>query len=193
MPVKKGPSHHSYKPLEKMTNKQSKLRKIRQIRDELILNAIADGKSLDVLHKENPDIVPTSLEVCKMIETNDDFKSKVYQARKVLSNRLVEKLHYLRDNPPIASDYDDAKQYVVAYNIWTKQLKSVHDEIHQLGSIYNEKFIKLQKIDQSEKITVQQVSIIDYANQKKEELSVLPKPKDDNIEDNQSDNPTITH
>ena len=152
-----------------------------------ILDAISNNISLTDLYNSNPDKYPTPLAIYTKMDNNEAFRNKVYAARKILSNILVEKLHSLRNNPPTPDNYDSDTYYKHAYNIWTKQLKSVHDELHQLGSIFNSQFTKTQKVESTD-THIQQVVIQDYKDYKQVSDNITKQLKDD-----LTDQQPITH
>lgn len=149
-----------------------------------VLSYIANGDSLDKLYESDPTIYPSPAKVGFMVESDPIFADHFYKAKKVLAHRLIEKLHHLQENPPsqtyFASDgkehYLPKDLYKPQYDVWSKRLKSIQDEIHQLNSIYNIKYIKTQKIEGEIK-QPQQVMIMDYKDWKKDsDLSDEDKP-----------------
>lgn len=133
-----------------------------------VLSHIANGISVDELYRSNPDLYPTSAMVGLMIEECPWFHDEVLKAKKVLAHRLVELLHDLRAHPPtLEAHWSDGKldksTYKIAYDIWTKRLKSVQDELRELAPVYNKQYIKQTKTDVTT-TNIEQVVVMNYSN-----------------------------
>lgn len=149
-----------------------------------VLSHIANGISVDELNRANPDIYPTSAMVGLMIEECTWFSDEVLKAKKVLAHRLVELLHDLRAHPPTteAHTYDgklDKSMYKISYDIWTKRLKSVQDELRELAPVYNKQYIKQTKTDVTT-TNIEQVMVMNYADMKQpNEYISTPYPQNE--------------
>lgn len=176
-------------------NKRKKIKYVEKYSEDVlkrVLSYIANGTSVDELHRQDPNVYPSSTRVGLMIEEDDEFSLRVDKARKVLSHRLIEKLHDLQANPPKPEDHTHTDAitgvskfnktlFKIDYDVWCKRLKSVESEIKELNNIYNSKYTKQSKVDTTVS-EVQTVHIINYADYMAQQelardiVSSLPDP-----------------